>query len=212
MVDTTIREQDETRAQHWALIARLLVAAPDRAVLDALAGLDGDETPLGQAYAALAQAAAQADAKDVTNEYFELFIGVGRGELLPYASFYLTGFLNERPLADLRSDLAAMGIARAEDRHDPEDHIATLCEIMSGLASSTWDASVLGCGAAGEAGFFARHIEPWAATFFDDLATAPSARFYKHVARVASIFLGIESRSFELERGGRRQAVAGMMN
>jgi hypothetical protein len=107
---------------------------------------------LGQAYGALARTAAVTSAKEVDREYFELFIGVGRGELLPYTSFYLTGFLNERPLADLRADLARLGIARAEGRHEPEDHIALLFEVMADMAHGEI--------AGDQAAFFDRHIGP----------------------------------------------------
>ena len=97
--------------------------------------LRGDATPLGLAHVALAQAAGNASAERIAREYFTLFIGVGRGELLPYGSYYLTGFLNERPLARLREDLRAYGIERAEGQVEPEDHAAILCEIMAGMAS-----------------------------------------------------------------------------
>lgn len=208
MAGQATSDQNEVRAQHWALLARLLAASPDRALLDALSALEGDETALGRAYAALAAAAAEAEPRAVEAEYFELFIGVGRGELLPYASFYLTGFLNERPLAELRGDLGVMGVEREDGRHEPEDHIATLCEVMAGLAAGAYDASVLGCGAAGEAGFFARHVEPWAASFFEDLAKAPSARFYRAVAEVGRLYTEIEGRAFALEREAHRGKVA----
>lgn len=188
----------ELRARQWGLLARLLVAAPDAALLNRLAGLGDGETALGQAYAALARKAAGASEKAVAQEFFDLFVGVGRGELLPYASFYLTGFLNERPLADLRRDLAAMGVARVAGRHEPEDHIASLADIMAGLADKEFDAGVLGCGAAGEGGFFARHVEPWAGQFFDDLAVAPSADLYRCVAEIGRIFMDIEARAFAL--------------
>ncbi len=197
-------EYEMLRAQQWSLIASLLVAPPDRETLAALAGLTGDDTALGQAYRVLAETAATADVDDVAREYFELFVGVGRGELLPYASFYLTGFLNERPLADLRRDLAMMGVERADGRFEPEDHIASMAEVMSGLAAGHFDAGVLGCGAAGQAGFFARHLEPWATQFFDDLAVAPSARFYRAVAEVGRIFTDIEIRAFALEAKAHR--------
>lgn len=197
-------EHEALRAQQWTLIASLLIAPPDRAMLDKLAGLTGDGTALGQAYRVLAQTAATADTADVAREFFELFVGVGRGELLPYASFYLTGFLNERPLADLRRDLALMGVERAPGRFEPEDHIASISEVMAGLAVGDFDASILGCGAAGEAGFFARHLQPWATQFFDDLALAPSARFYRSVAEVGRIFTDIEVRAFALEANAHR--------
>ncbi len=205
-------DNDEQRAQHWAFLASVLAAPPSDGMLSAIVDLSGgSETALGQAYARLAGAAKHArgtDTKTVEREFFELFIGVGRGELLPYASFYLTGFLNERPLADLRRDLALMGIERAEDRHEPEDHIASLSEIMAGLASGAFSADALGCGAAGEAGFFARHLQPWAPQFFDDLAVAPSADFYRHVAEIGSLFMDIEIRAFELARKQEGRAPA----
>jgi TorA maturation chaperone TorD len=192
------------------MLARVLAAAPDAQMLEDIAQLEGDSSALGQAYAALARAAGETTAEAVAKEYFELFVGVGRGELLPYASFYLTGFLNERPLADLRRDLGMMGVARAEGRFEPEDHIASISEVMAGLAAGDFDAGVLGCGAAGEAGFYARHLEPWATQFFDDLAVAQSARFYRAVAEIGRIFTDIEARAFALEavghRSGGRQA------
>lgn len=190
----------EQRAQQWGLLASVLASPPSKDILAAIAHLRGDETILGQAYQRFSKAAQTADPASVEREFFELFIGVGRGELLPYASFYLTGFLNERPLADLRRDLALMGIERAEGRHEPEDHIASLSEIMAGLASGQLSAEALGCGAAGEAGFFARHLQPWAPQFFDDLAVAPSADFFRHVAEIGSLFMDIEIRAFELAR------------
>lgn len=197
-------DHEDLRAQQWALISSLLVGPPDQAMIDTLAGLTGDETALGQAYRVLAETAATAKSDDVAREFFELFVGVGRGELLPYASFYITGFLNERPLADLRRDLALMGVERAKGRFEPEDHIASIGEVMAGLAAGDFDASVLGCGAAGEAGFFARHLQPWAAQFFDDLAVAPSAGFYRSVAEVGRIFVDIEIRAFALEAKAHR--------
>lgn len=208
-VEPAKSEYEMLRAQQWSLIASLLVAPPDRKMLDTLGGLSGDGTALGQAYRVLAETAATADTDDVAREFFELFVGVGRGELLPYASFYITGFLNERPLADLRRDLALMGVERAAGRFEPEDHIASIAEVMAGLAAGEFDASILGCGAAGEAGFFARHLQPWAAQFFDDLAVAPSARFYRSVAEVGRIFTDIEIRAFALEANAHRTSGTG---
>src|SRR5438874_9317973 len=131
LVDPT----DLLRAREYVLLAALLARAPSRDLLSRLAALSGDDTPFGRAHRALAEAARQAEPDDVGHEFFDLFIGVGRGELLPYASYYLTGFLNERPLARLREDLKRIGIARAEGVAEPEDHAAILCEIMAGLAN-----------------------------------------------------------------------------
>ncbi len=195
-----IAEINSLRAQQWSLLARLLDSPPDAEMLSSLSRLDGDQTPLGQAHRMLARNTAKVSVKDVEDEFFELFVGVGRGELLPYASFYITGFLNERPLADLRRDLAVMGIERVKGRFEPEDHVASLSEVMAGLAAGEFDAAPLGCGGAGEAGFFARHLQPWVSQFFDDLAVAPSSKFYRAVAEIGRTFTDVEMRAFELAR------------
>ena len=184
---------DVARSEQYRFLSRVLICAPDRALLDAIASIEGDQTPMGAAFNALAAAAAETDPHAVEREYFEVFVGVGRGELLPYASFYLTGFLNERPLAELRADLARIGVARAEGRHEPEDHIALLLEVMADMAAGNIDIDI-----AGQGGFFGRHIAPWAGQFFDDLAIAPSARFYRPLAEIGRLLTDIESRAFTL--------------
>jgi TorA maturation chaperone TorD len=188
-----IEDFDQARSDQYRFLARLLAAAPDAAALDHMAQLRGDDSVLGLAFANLARSAQAADAKKVEREFFELFVGVGRGELLPYASFYQTGFLNERPLADLRGDLAALGVARAEGRHEPEDHIALLFEVMADFASGEITADEQT-----QARFFARHLQPWALQFFDDLAVAPSVAFYRPVAEIGRILTEIETRAFAL--------------
>lgn len=184
---------DAARSDMYRFVASLLSAAPSEQLLRGTAELRSDQTPLGQAIAALAGAARKARVEAVQREFFELFIGVGRGELLPYASFYQTGFLNERPLAEVRSDLARLGVGRAEGRFEPEDHIALLFEVMADLASGNLPAEE-----GSQSRFFARHIAPWAAQFFDDLAIAPSASFYRPVAEVGRLLVEIEARAFSL--------------
>jgi len=186
---------DRARSSEYALLAALLLSPPDAGLLTRLSGLEGDAaTLLGQAHAALGRSAETASAEGVKREYDELFIGVGRGELLPYASYYLTGFLNERPLARLRGDMIRLGIERAEDHSDPEDHIGTLCEIMSGLAGNHFTASE-----GEERDFFERHIAPWAGRFFADLETAKNARFYRAVGMIGRLFIDIEGEGFAME-------------
>lgn len=187
-------EFSDLRSGHYRLLSLLLAKPPTPDTLDLVAGLTGDDTALGQAYAALARTAAQADPAQVAQEHFDVFVGVGRGELLPYGSFYLTGFLNERPLAALRADLAVLGITRAPGHHDPEDHIAFLCELMADMAMG----HVVPQGTVTEASLFQRHLAPWAAQFFDDLAITPSARFYRPLAEVGRIWIDIDARAFAL--------------
>jgi TorA maturation chaperone TorD len=184
---------DEMRALHWGLLARLLARAPDARLLGQLAGLEGDDTPLGAARGALAEAASAAEAGAVAREFHDLFIGLGRGELLPYASYYLTGFLHERPLAKLRADMERLGIAREDGVAEPEDHIATLAEIMAGLIGGAF-------GGEGDEPrrFFARHVAPWAAKFFADLEAAEHARFYRAVGRLGAVFVAVEAEAATL--------------
>lgn len=186
-------EIDLARAYEYALLGALLLRVPDAEALARLSRLPGDETPIGSAHAALARAATSASTEAIRREYFELFEGVGRSELLPYASYYLTGFLYEKPLARLRDDLGRLGLERAEGQCEPEDHIGTLCEIMSGLAGGRFQASP-----EEQAGFFARHLAPWAGRFFADLEKANSAEFYRAVGTVGRVFLEIEAEGFAM--------------
>lgn len=183
---------DVERARLFALLGRLMGATPDAALLARLRLLRATEGELGEAYGALAEAArVTPDAAE--REYFNLFIGVGRGEILPYASYYLTGFLHERPLADLRGDLMGLGIERAEGIAEPEDHIAFLCETYAGLIAGAFAAAPDSAGP-----FFARHIRPWAARMFADLEKAEAAGFYRAVGRLGRVAVEIESAAADL--------------
>ncbi len=184
---------DAERARLFALLGRLMGGAPDASLLARLRLLRGGAGELGEGYRALAAAAAETTPDALEREYFELFIGVGRGELLPFGSYYLTGFLHERPLAELRGDLARLGIGRAEGVSEPEDHIAFLCETYAGLIA----------GAFGHEGdeatpFFTRHIRPWAARCFADLEAAKAAKFYRAVGRVGRLAVELEAAASDL--------------
>jgi len=188
-----IDEVDAARAQEYALLAALLLRAPSADLLSRLSELRGDASPLGLAHVALADAASRARADNVEREFFALFIGVGRGELMPYGSYYLTGFLHERPLARLREDLAAFGIAREEDIAEPEDHAGILCEIMAGLASGALPAPE----AAGRI-IFEKHMTPWIGRFFADLERAEAAEFYRNVGLLGRTLIALETEAFAL--------------
>ena len=186
-------ELDLARARHWQLLGLLVRAAPDAATLALIAGLDGDASPLGAARAALAAAARGTDPDTLEREYHHLFIGVGRGELVPYASYYRTGFLHEKPLASLRADLARLGIERAPGRADPEDHIASLAEVMAGLIGGDFAVEP-----AEQQHFFTRHLEPWAGRFFADLETAEAAAFFRPVGSIGRHLVEIEATAYTL--------------
>jgi TorA maturation chaperone TorD len=189
--DPAVDPLDAARAQQYLLLATLLSSAPSRALLEQIAQLRGDATPLGRAHAGLAEAASAAVASEVEREYFDLFVGLGRGELLPYASYYLTGFLNERPLSRLRGDLAVLGIERVENNSEPEDHAATLCEIMAGLAGGRFPASM-----EAQRAFFEKHLSRWMGRLFADMERAEHAKFYRSVGTLGRMFVEIESGAF----------------
>lgn len=186
-------EIDIARAQEYALLSALLIRAPDAALLQKLSLLRGDASPLGVVHVALAEAAASTPVERVEREFFDLFIGVGRGELLPYGSYYLSGFLYERPLARLRGDLKTLGIERTEKQMEPEDHAGILCEIMAGLASRQFEAP-----AGSDQKIFEKHMAPWIGRFFTDLERAEAARFYRHVGTLGRLFIDIETEAFAL--------------
>ncbi len=135
----------------------------------------------------------QADAEAVEHEYFNLFIGIGRGELLPYGSYYLSGFLQERPLARLRDDLNRLGIARSEGVVEPEDHAAILFEIMSGIISRAFPTPE-----GSDQEIFEKHLAPWIGRLFSDMEHAEGADFYRYVAEVGRVFIDIETQAFAL--------------
>ena len=188
-----IDEVDAARAQEYALLATLLTRAPDAPLLSRLSELRADASPLGLAHAALAEAAEKTTVESVEREFFDLFIGLGRGELMPYGSYYLTGFLHERPLARLREDLARIGIARAEGVVEPEDHAGILCEIMSGLASRRLPAPP-----DSDRMIFDKHMAPWIGRFFTDLENAEAADFYRRLGTLGRVFMDIEAEAFDM--------------
>jgi TorA maturation chaperone TorD len=189
----TLDEVDGARAREYALLATLLGRSPDAPLLKRLAQLRGDATPLGLAHAALGEAAQRAEADRVGREYFNLFIGLGRGELLPYASYYLTGFLYERPLARLRADLTRLGIEAAPGQSEPEDHAAILCEIMAALVGKETSAV-----AGADKDIFEKHLSPWIGRFFTDLERSPTADFYACVGALGRTFMEIETEAYGL--------------
>lgn len=190
-----IPEEERLRADVYGMLARVLSAPPDAAFLSALSTLSGGNSEIGEAFSALARAAAAVSGETVAREYHDLFIGLGRGELLPYASFYLTGFLHEKPLADLRGALAKLGIERADGIKEPEDHIAALCDMMAGLIVGKFGAPAT---LAMQRQFFDAFLVPWAGRFFHDLETAEAAQLYASVGRIGRLFVAVEQTAFAI--------------
>jgi TorA maturation chaperone TorD len=188
-----VAEEDLARAREYLMIGSLLRQAPTAQLLADVSRLKGDASELGLLHMNLAESADETTSDAESKEFFRLFVGVGRGELLPYASYYLTGFLHERPLARVREDLARLGVERQDGLFEPEDHIGIIFDVMAGLASRQF-----GAGLKDEKAFFQRHLEPWAARLFADLESCAESRFYKAVARVGAAFTIIESQGFAL--------------
>jgi TorA maturation chaperone TorD len=188
-----IDEVDRARAQEYALLATLLSRGPGAELIGRLTLLAGDVTPLGTAHAALGAAAARTDEARAGREFFDLFTGLGQGELLPYASHYLTGSLYGRPLARLRETFQGLDLERAAGHSEPEDHVAVLCEVMAGLING----QIAGPGGVDRA-FFDEYLAPWIGRFFTDLERAQSADFYARVGSLGRVFVGIETEAFAL--------------
>lgn len=196
--DTAIAEEDRLRADLYNFLGVLLASPPDQMLLDQAAGLSGDASALGQAIDGLSRVARVTKPKAAEREFNALFIGLGRGELLPYASYYLTGFLNEKPLAQLRGDMAAQGITRAPSVYEPEDNIASLMEMMGGMIVGRFGAPVP---LSAQRAFWNKHIGPWAGHFFADLEGAKNSVLYGSVGAVGRIFMTIEKDGFKLAAG-----------
>ena len=188
-----VAAEEQLRANAWSLLAQLLGRAPDERLLSVLAEIDVAATDsddlIGAAWRMLGEAAGRSSPAELADEYQDLFIGVGRGELLPYGSWYLTGFLMEQPLARLREELRFLGFERQEGVKEPEDHAAALCDVMAMINTGDNPVSL-----EAQAGFFDRHISPWMGRFFRDMQQAPSARFYRAVGQLGEQFIEVEKR------------------
>ena len=184
-----LQEALQWRAQIYALLANLLARPATTDLLNNIAALkvDTPESALGQAWQQLINAASNTNEAEQAREYHELFIGLTQGEIIPYASYYQTGFLNEKPLADLRVDLGNLGLVRQEGKKEPEDHIAALCDVMRLILSANGTPVVT----ASE--FFNHHMAKWLPRFIVDLKTAPRANFYAALAELSQLFFEGES-------------------
>lgn len=192
----SISDEDRARAQMYQLLGVLLGGPPSSELLRGLATLKGDDTPIGTASRNLAALAQRTTPKDAEREFNNLFVGIGRGELLPYTSYYLAGFLNEKPLADLRSDLMARGIKARDNVKEPEDHMGTLCEIMAGIIAGEF---LCDSDQPSQKAFFDAHLAKWAALFFTDLEEAQSAVFYAPVGSLGRAFMAVEADAFAIQ-------------
>ena len=182
----TLNDEDALRADIYALLAALLRQAPDAELLDWLGGLetDADGSRLTLAWQALSQAATQTTPPTLERAHFRHLVGVIQGDVTPYASWYRQGELMEAALVELRRDLRALGFERSDQTHEPEDHLAAICEVMAMLVT---DAAT-----PRQSRFFFQHLAPWASHCFADLAKVNS-EFYAALGELGSAFMESEA-------------------
>jgi len=198
-VQNSISEEDILRADMYGFLAALFRKEPSDELISTVAALEGDQSPIGGACLTLAHLAKTLDNDLIRHEYVTVFVGVGRGEILPFASYYLTGFLNDKPLANLRADMAAIGIVRADGVKEPEDHISSLFDMMAGLIRGSFGRVY---SVAEQASFYRKHVEPWAGMLMGDVETAKSAVFFAPAGTIGRAFLDIESQAFSMDGTG----------
>jgi len=200
----SVQVEQQYRASAYSILAALIRGVPTQEILEHVAEFakvnieNVEEDELLLSMSALGLAAQSSNVAAVDDEYHVLFVGLGRGELIPYGSWYLTGFLMEQPLSILRDDLKALGYERDESVVEPEDHVAALCEMMALLitesANSEQQENHTGNIGKDETQviFFEKHIEPWMGRFFKDLSVADSAVFYRAVGRFGTALINFE--------------------
>ena len=194
-----IDEEDQLRADMYSFLASLLRAEPSADLVKQLILLKSDNTPIGNAIKVLAKLASSLDLHEIRDEYVKIFIGVGRGEILPFASYYLTGFLKDKPLAKLRNDMKEIGIEMSADVKEPEDHIASLFDIMSGVILGKFDRKF---SITEQRDFFNKHLAPWVELLMRDIEASKIAVFYAPVGTLGREFIEIERSSFKMDVTG----------
>lgn len=191
--------EDEARAGYYALLARLFYAGPDARLLESIAAAkaiaaEGEPTALSRAWSALATAAGAMDADAARLEYDELFVGTGKAEVTPYASFYLVETGREKILVNLRGELARMGLSRTPGSPEPEDHMAGLFDVMRHLISvGSGDAALQK-----QQAFFDRYISRSYSGFCNAISESGKANFYKHVGLFAKAFFVVENEALKV--------------
>ena len=202
-IDTTkslqIHEEDRLRADMYSFLASLLRTEPSADLVKQLTLLESDNSPIGNAIKILSKLASSLDLHSIRDEYVKIFVGVGRGEILPFASYYLTGFLKDKPLAKLRTDMQEIGIEISAEVKEPEDHIASLFDIMSGLILGKFSKKF---SIEEQKEFFNKHLGQWADLLMRDIEASKIAVFYAPVGTIGREFLEIERSSFKMDATG----------
>jgi len=192
-------DEETARAEVYGLLAALYYAPPSPDLLSQLR-VAVTEAPaaggfLEEPWRQFVGVVRELSDEQVANEYDALFGGVGKPEVYLFGSYYLSGFLNEKPLAALRGDLATLGLARDETMPETEDHFACVCEVMRYLIAGD-DVEVANL--TQQQKFFSAHVQPWATPMCDAITAHPKARFYAALAGFTAAFVSVETQGFDL--------------
>ena len=196
---SNINEEDQLRADMYSFLANLLRAEPDEKLIKQLTFLKSDDSPIGKSIKTLSKLATSLDLPTIRDEYVKIFLGVGRGEILPFASYYLTGFLKDKPLAKLRQDMQEIGIKLEDEVKEPEDHIASIFDMMSGLILGKFEKKY---SIADQKDFFNKHLAPWVDLLMRDIESSKIAVFYSPIGSIGKEFMEIERASFSMNVSG----------
>ena len=194
-----INEEDQLRADMYSFLANLFRSEPDSELINQLKSLESDESPIGKSIKTLTKLASSLDLPTIRDEYMRIFVGVGRGEILPFASYYLTGFLKDKPLAKLRQDMEKIGIKLEDNVKEPEDHIASIFDMMAGLIVGEFNKKF---SSAEQKDFFNKHLAPWVDLLMKDIESSKIAVFYSPIGTIGKEFMEIERASFSMNVSG----------
>ena len=194
-----IKEEDQLRADMYSFLANMIRTEPSEELLASVKKLTGDNSSIGNSIKLISKLASTMHISEIQDEYVNLFLGVGRGELLPFASYYLTGFLNDKPLSKLRDDMNKIGVVRVKDVKEPEDHISSLFDIMSGLITGKFGKVY---SIQEQTVFFEKHLNSWVHLLMSDIESAKTAVFYAPIGSLGKEFINIEREAFRMNVSG----------
>ena len=194
-----VREEDQLRADMYSFIANMIRTEPSQELIDSVKTLSGDSSLIGSSIKLISKLASTMHISEIHDEYVNLFLGVGRGELLPFASYYLTGFLNDKPLSKLRDDMNELGVVRLKEVKEPEDHVSSLFDIMSGLITGKFGKVYL---ISEQSTFFEKHLNSWVHLLMSDIESAKTAVFYAPIGSLGKEFINIEREAFRMNVSG----------
>jgi len=199
LMQSSALDEETARSELYGLLALCYYAQPTTEFIANLR-VAATETPAAGAFLEaswcdLVGVAREMTPEEIQSEYQALFGGIGKPEVYLYGSHFLSGFLNEKPLARLRTDLTSLGLARDDAMSETEDHVAYLFEVMRFLIAGE-DVAVANL--TQQQKFFSSHLQPWVLLMCDDLQAHPKARFYSALGALTRAFMGVETQGFDM--------------